>query len=139
MGNARYAGLSIVPCIGVDLDPWSPSMVYNGSLHPSDPMIGSLAYIKLRLSFFLWSHFTFLWHIISYRSSFIASLFQTLKHSKTQQLLKSAIFKQTTKTRVFLFWTYLAYIHTIKGLKPVTMFSKIVDILLRDVPGATLI
>ena len=87
--NARYAGLSTVPCIGVDLDPLATSIVYNGSLHPSDPMIGSLAYIKLRLSFFLWSHFTFLWHIFSYRSSFITSLSQSIIQSKTQRHLES--------------------------------------------------
>ena len=46
MRNARYAGLSIVPCIGVDLDPLSPSMVFNGSLYPVKRIIGSLAYTK---------------------------------------------------------------------------------------------
>ena len=49
MRNARYAGLSIVPCIGVDLDRLSPSMVYNGSLHPANSMLGSLVYIKSRV------------------------------------------------------------------------------------------
>ena len=49
MLNARYAGLTIVPCIGVDLDPLSPSMLYKGGLHPANSMIGGLAYIKSRV------------------------------------------------------------------------------------------